>query len=254
MGAGAQEMLDLAKDPRPSLRRAADHHRVRPGRRQHRARLFRRRDVAVGHHRDRRRRLDRGDGLVFGGAAIAVGTRAAMQGQHGDAAVLGDAGDRERVLVVAVPAGAELERHRHVHRSDHRLQDARHQRLVLQQGRAAPAIADLLDRAAHVDVDDLGAALDVVLRAFGQHGRIGAGDLHRLRLHLAGVVDAARGFFRSPQARIGRRHFRHRVAGAEPLAQLAERAIGDAGHGRHEDVIAQKIGADIHGRSISQHR
>ena len=40
---------------------------------------------------------------------------------------------------------------------DHGLEDARHQRLVLEQRRAGGDVADLLRRAAHVDVDDLRA-------------------------------------------------------------------------------------------------
>jgi hypothetical protein len=85
------------------------------------------------------------------------------------------------------------------------------------------------------------------LGAIGQVLRVGAGDLHRLRLHLAGVVGAARRLFAGPQARIRRRHLRHRIAGAELLAQLAERTIGHAGHRGDEDVIAQCVRANLHG-------
>jgi hypothetical protein len=52
MGSSSQEMIDFAEDPGPALRGAADHHRIGPGRLQHRPRLFRRGDVAVGHDRD----------------------------------------------------------------------------------------------------------------------------------------------------------------------------------------------------------
>jgi hypothetical protein len=132
-----------------------------------------------------------------------------------------------------------FKRDRHIDRAHHGVEDLLDQHFVLQQGRAAPRVADFLDRAAHVDVDDLRAALDVETGAVGQVLRIGAGDLHRLRLHLAGVVGAARTLFGRPQARVGRRHFRHRIAGAKLLAQLAEWPIRDPGHRSDENVVAQ---------------
>ena len=67
---------------------------------------------------------------------------------------------RDAVAVLGVPAGADLQRHRYAHRGDDGLEDLRDQRLVAQQRRAARASADLLGRAAHVQVDDLRAALD----------------------------------------------------------------------------------------------
>jgi hypothetical protein len=67
----------------------------------------------------------------------------------------------------------------------HGLDDGQRQRLVLHQRAAGPLVAHLLGRAAHVDVDDLRAAVDVVLRRLGHHGGVGAGDLHRDRPRLA---------------------------------------------------------------------
>ena len=86
------------------------------------------------------------------------------------------------------------------------------QRLVREQRGAGGDVADLLGRAAHVDVDDLRAAVDVVPRGVGHHRRIGAGDLHRDRLHLAAMIGAAPRFLRAPQPRIRRDHLGHRVA------------------------------------------
>jgi hypothetical protein len=82
----------------------------------------------------------------------------------------------------------------------HGLEDACDQRLVLHQRRAGHHVADLLGRAAHVDVDDLRAAIDVVARGFGHHGRIGAGDLHRDRIHFAGRGWRAAGSWRCRRA------------------------------------------------------
>src|SRR5690606_3441996 len=68
--AGREVVRDLAEDPWPALRRAADHHRVGAGAREHLARLAWRIDVAVGEHRNAYRGLDRGDRLVFGLALV----------------------------------------------------------------------------------------------------------------------------------------------------------------------------------------
>ena len=67
---------------------------------------------------------------------------------------------------------------------------------------AAPSrshVANLLDRAAHVDVDDLGAPGRVESGGLGHHGRVGAGDLDRNGGDLAVVVQAARGLDAVPQ-------------------------------------------------------
>ena len=88
-----------------------------------------------------------------------------------DAGVLGDARDRAPRCACRDRAGADLERHRHVDRAHDGVDDRRDQRLVGEQRRAGGRVADLLRRAAHVDVDDLRAALDVVARGVGHHAR-----------------------------------------------------------------------------------
>ena len=132
-------------------------------------------------------------------------------------------------------------------RGDHRLDDRQRQRLVLHQRRAGPLVAHLLGRAAHVDVDDLGAAGDVVGRGLGHHRRVGAGDLHRDRRGLAVVVGAPAGLQRRPQVLPRRHHLADRVAGAEALAELTKRSVGDARHRRGKQPIRQRDVADAHG-------
>ena len=129
---------------------------------------------------------------------------------------------------------------------DDRLENARDQRLILQQRAAGPDVADLLGRAAHVDVDDLGAVIDVVARGLGEHRRIESGDLHADRIGLADVIHALERFARRPQARIRGRHLGHGKARTEPLAQLAERLVGDAGHRREYDGRVDEVGTDAH--------
>ena len=83
--AGVQIVLDLAENPRPALRRAADHDGIGAGVFEHVSGFFRRGDVAVGDHRDRNRLLHRRDGVVFGIAGVDAGARAAMHGERLDA-------------------------------------------------------------------------------------------------------------------------------------------------------------------------
>jgi len=136
-----------------------------------------------------------------------------------DPGALGNLQDVQRVAVLAIPAGADLQRHRHFgHRVDHRIENACDQGLVLQQGGTCHDVADLLRRTAHVDVDDLRTAIDVVTRRLGHHHRIGAGDLHADRVDFAAVVGAPPGFRRAVQQRIRGHHLGHRHACAEPFA------------------------------------
>ncbi|MNT14089.1 hypothetical protein D3C72_1490810 [compost metagenome] len=239
-------MVDLATNPRPALRRAADHDGIGARLIEHKAGLFRTGNVAIGHHGDAHRCFHGGNGFIFGIALVAIGTRAAVQGQHLDAGLLGDAGDGQGILVGTVPARAKFQGDGHVDGVDDGVQYLFDQAFILQQGRTAPAVAHLFHGATHVDVDDLCAPVHIELGAVGQVLRIGAGDLHGFRLHFTFMVRAARAFFRRPQARIRRRHLRHGVAGTQLLAQLAERPIRHAGHGSDENVIAQNVRADLH--------
>src|SRR5262249_19439838 len=77
--------------------------------------------------------------------------------------------------------------------------------------------------------------------------RIGTGDLHGDRTDLAAMIGAPLGFLRSPQARIRRDHFRHRVPRAISLAQLTERPIGDARHRCDDEVVLKNVVTDVHG-------
>jgi hypothetical protein len=169
---------------------------------QHRARPWRAVDVAVGHHRDAQRGLHRGHGVVFGAPLVALLARAAVHGEHRHAGALAARASCSALRslshqpvrifsVTGTPRGAQAA----TTASTMAAPAARaHQR------RAGPLVAHLLGRAAHVDVDDLRAAVDVVARGVGHLGRVDAGDLHRDRAGLAVVVGAARGLQR-PTAR-----------------------------------------------------
>ena len=187
---------------------------------EHVARFLRRVDVAVGDHRNRHRRLDRGDGVVFGVAActasarvrpctvsIAMPASSAIRAMF--SAFLFSRSQPVRIFSVTGTSTAPTTA------STIRATSAS----SCSSAEPAPDVADLLGRAAHVDVDDLRAVLDVVARALRPAWlRIGAGDLHgdRLRLRRRGSCGAAV-FSRRPQTRVGRRHLRHRIARAQRL-------------------------------------
>ena len=182
---------------------------------------------------------------------VAAGPAAAMHGDHHGAGRFGGTGQLHGVAVVRVHPGAHLDGDRHRHGTDHRLDDPHGQRLVAHQGGAGKHVADLLDRTAHVDVDDLRTALHVEAGGLGHHGRICPGDLHGLRFHFAGMVDAAGRLDAVPELRVGRRHFRYRITGPQPLAQLAVRPVGHAGHGGHQCTVRQRIRADVQRRGLA---
>ncbi len=152
---------------------------------------------------------------------------------------------RHAVAGVGTGAGANLQGHRHIHRGDHGLQYAPHQRFVRQQGRASRLAAHFLGRAAHIDVDDLGAVGHIVGRRRGHGGRVVAGNLHRARGDFAVVAAAQAGLARIPQAGIAADHFRHHQARPELGAEPAEGEVRDAGHGSQCYAIGQFVGADL---------
>src|SRR5262249_56228035 len=106
--------VDTAEDPWRPMARAADHYSVGAGEIKYLARFLRRIDVAIGEHRDANTRFDVAYGVVLRRAEVEVRACAAVDGQRGDTAILGDARNIDTVAVFPVPAGADLQRHRHI--------------------------------------------------------------------------------------------------------------------------------------------
>ena len=247
-----EEVTDLAKDPRPTLRGASDHHRVRAGMLEHVARHFRRVDISVRRHGDAHGLLHRAYGVVLHGADEGALARAAVDRQGSDPRVLGDVGDAHGVAVLSVPASAYFQRHRHVDGSDHALDDSTDQRFVLQERRPGGDVADLLRRTPHVDIDDLGAPIDVVASRVGHLRGIGTRDLHDDGLDLSFVIRAPQRLACIPKLRIGGNHLGNGETGTQPLAQLAERTIGDTGHRRDDEIAQNAMRADLHCESLKR--
>ena len=64
--AGRQKMRDVADQPGPAQRRAADHHRIGAGVREHLGGVLGARAIAIGDHRNAHGLLDRGDRRPIG--------------------------------------------------------------------------------------------------------------------------------------------------------------------------------------------
>jgi hypothetical protein len=180
-----------------------------------------------------------------------IGACAAMHRKRLDPVLCGDARDGDAVAVRSIPAGTNLQCDRYVDGGNDGAQYACHQRLVLQQRRPGHDVANLFRRAPHVDVDDLCPAVPVVARRLRHHRGVGAGDLYRARLVFAAVIGAPARFVAAPEQGVRRNHLRRSHTGAELLAQLTKRTIGDARHRCEKDVTAQFVESDSHVGSFS---
>ena len=240
MLASLQKMGDFAKNPGLALCGTADHDGIGACALQHLARLLRAGDVAVGHHRNTQCSLHSCNRVVFSVALVPLFAGAAVHRDHLHTSVLCGQGNRQGVFMALTPAGAHLERDWDVGRSaglHHRINDGQRQRFVLHERGSGPFVADLLGRAAHVDVNDLRATVHVEARGLRHHRGVGARDLHRNRARLAVVVGAARGLECVPQIRAGSHHLADRIACTQPFAQLAKRAVRHTGHGRDKQIV-----------------
>ena len=164
-----------------------------------------------------------------------------MHRDHLHPGALGLTRNGHHVAVLGAPTGAHLQGDGGaiglgcIH---HRLHDGQGQVFVLHQRRTRPFVAHFFGGAAHVDVDDLGAAFDVVAGRFGHHLRLGARDLHRNGAALAVMVGAARSLQAVPQVGARGDHFAHGIACTQLLGQHAKRPVCDARHGRRKDGVA----------------
>ena len=117
--------------------------------------------------------------------------------------LLGDCGNHQAIPVFRVPAGADLQRNRYIHRIDNSIKYATDQGLITQQRGSGHDIADLFGRTAHVDIDDLCALIDIESCCSCHLHGIGSGNLYSDWCDLAGMVDTAAGLAAAPEQRIG---------------------------------------------------
>ena len=245
--ASLQKIRNLPEDPRLALRRPANHQRIGTGPGQHLGGLFGAVDVAVGNDRDAGLLLHRRNQLIAGRASVHLLTGAAMDGQRGHPGLFSNPGNAQDVFLAIGVAQPGFQGHRHVHRSDHGVEQALDQRLILQQGRTGQTVADFFDWAAHVDVHDLGTVGHLKPRRLGQFDRVGPGDLCRDGGDFPVKIGTKQAFLPGIQGLVGGHHFADRMACAQPLAQGAKWPVGDARHGGHHQAIGQGVRTDVHG-------
>ena len=107
-------MLDLAKNPGPSLRGAANHQAVGAGERKNFAGTLWRLDVAVRDNRNSDCVLDGADRLVLDGADECACACAAVYRNRGDASAFRHARNRHCIARIGAWPCPNLERDRHV--------------------------------------------------------------------------------------------------------------------------------------------
>ena len=143
-----------------------------------------------------------------------------------------------------VPAQAELHRHRPTARApDHRFRHFDRQLRVLHQPRAVPGIGHLGYRAAHIDVNDIGAgALPGHARRLLHTGRVAAEDLHRRRVFPLPQLKERNGLFVLIAQGLGAHHLRDGIARPQLPADGPE---GQVCHSRHRSQRQSRIYRDI---------
>ena len=156
---------------------------------------------------------------------------APVDGEGGDACVFGDLGDGGDVLVRVVPAEPCFEGYGHVYGAHDGVKNLGNEFFVLQQGAACEHVAHFFNGATHVDVDDLRAEGDVVLRGGGELGGVAACDLHGDDAAFACVVLSVAGFGGVLQIGVHGYHFAGGPLCAKLAGELAKGQVGDACHG-----------------------
>ena len=168
------------------------------------------------------------------------------------AGVLHPERDPHRITRLIAPPAPGLGGDREVRRADDGADDPIHLVQVPETARASVALHDLLDRAAEVDVDELGPVmLGDEARGLGHGARIGAVDLDADRpLDLLELGALQRGADPPPD-RLGRQELGQDDVRAHPPADLAVGRLGDAGHGREDEGKAVRAReGQLHGGKI----
>ena len=227
----------MARQPRPAVGAAADHDAVGAGQRQHRRDVVETGGIAIGDHRDRHRLLDRADRRPVGPALVELAARAAVHGDHPHA---GAPRRRRASSGALIELWSQPSRIFSVTGSGvaATVASIRVQRMVevAHQRRAGIAGRHLARRAAHVDVDDVGAGVGRRPRAFRHPVRLAPGELDDVR-PVARALGAHGRFGRACGKLVAGHHLGDHQAGAEFGRQRAERPIGDARHRREEDPV-----------------
>ena len=143
---------------------------------------------------------------------------------------------------------AQLDRHRQPAAAARGLDERDRPVGIVEQRRPGAGLADLRDRAAHVDVDQVRAGRRDLLGGRGHHVRIGAEQLHGDRPARPLIrVDAQQLPARALVAVVDRErgdHLRHREAGAVAFGLQADEPVADSGERRQRHAIGDRDAAE----------
>ncbi len=226
-------------EPGPPDRRPADHHRVGARRLEAGPRVVEARHVAVGDERDRHRVADQADRRPVGPAGVELLPGAAVHRDGGIAEPFRPAGEVRGVAGGVVPAQPHLDGDRHRDRATHRGEQALGMVEVAHQGRAGLAAGHGLGRAAHVDVDHVGAVGLGEPRALRHPARVAAGELDDVGQHALALGPQARLLGAAGEI-LRRHHLGDGRGGTQPTGDAAHVQVGDAGQGRQERPAARR--------------
>ena len=165
-----------------------------------------------------------------------------MQPHRHRAALLAGLGDFGRIPVLVVPSRAQLHRDRQrPHRLHHLAHRALDRRRILEHGGAGPVAADLLHRAAHVDVHrvDRPVLLHRHAGAFRQHIGVVAEHLDGERPLRLGPLQVAEGLVAAVHQPVAADHFGVGDGGAQLPAEQPERPVGDPRERREKVAVGE---------------
>ncbi len=116
-------------------------------------------DVAIHRERDRNRVFHLAHRAPIGAALVELIAGAAMHGDELHARLLRAPRKFGRVHAIVVPAEPHLQGDRHLHRRHGRLDQRQRMVEIAHQRRARLPVGHVLGRAAHIDIDDVGAGI-----------------------------------------------------------------------------------------------
>ena len=195
--------------------------------------------------------LDDADRAPIGDAAVELATRASMDCDEFDPRSLGAAREIGRVYGRGVPAKPHFQGHRNPNRGDRRLDQTECVIKVPHERRPGRTVGDLLGRATHIDIDDVGALRLGNPGPFRHPMRLASGKLDDVDID-APAVAAHRCLPFAPDKAGTCRHFGHDQAGAQFLSQPAERRIGNSGHRRQDHAVRCPRRADVQFPGLKQ--
>ena len=191
--------------------------------------------------------LDQANHVPVGHALEELAPGAGMHGQELHARRFGTARELRRVQAGMVPAQAHLERDRYVDCADHGLDQREGMIEVPHQGRARHLARHLAGRAAHVDIDDIGAKVRSDAGAFAHPMRLAPGELYDEGLAI-GSARLAAGMVAVRRQMLAGHHFRDDQAGAPCVGQVAECWVGHSRHRREQYPVGQRKRAYVEAR------